>query len=184
TAVAWAVALRNHHGPTALALTRQKVPQIERQDFESVKDLEKGAYIIYEPEGGKIDVILIATGSEVHIALESAKALAEKGIAARVVSFPSHELFENQPREYKDKILPPNILNRVTIEAASPMSWYRYAGTYGLVIGLDRFGASAPYKVIAKELGFTSEAVTERVLNYLDERKLCSGKNADGKAIS
>ena len=97
------------------------------------------------------------------MAAGAAKMLAEKNIMARVVSFPSHALFEQQPREYKENILPPNIANRVVIEAASPMSWYRYAGPYGLIIGLERFGASAPYKVIARELGYTPEAVAERV---------------------
>ncbi|MBI2844287.1 MAG: transketolase [Armatimonadetes bacterium] len=171
TAVAWAAALKNRHGPTALALTRQKVPLIERQDPESVRDLEKGAYIISDPAEGGIDVILMATGSELHVAVEAAKMLAEQGVGGRVVSFPSHAFFERQPREYKEKILPPSIPNRVTIEAAASMSWYRYAGTYGLVIGLDRFGASAPYKVIAEQLGFTPDKVARRVLDYLYERK-------------
>jgi len=168
TAVAWAVALKNHDSPTALALTRQKLPQIASQ---SVRDLEKGAYVVSDPEDGKIDVILMATGSELHVAVGTAAMLKEKGIGARVVSFPSHRLFERQPREYKERVLPPEIANRVTIEAASPMSWYRYAGPYGLIIGLDRFGASAPGKVVAKELGFTPDAVTERVLGYLEGRK-------------
>ncbi|MDO8587602.1 MAG: transketolase [Armatimonadota bacterium] len=171
TAVAWAVALQNQDGPTAIALTRQKVPRIERQNPESVRDLAKGAYVVSDPEGGTIDVILIATGSEVHLAVGAAAMLKEKGIGARVVSFPSHSLFERQPAEYKDRILPPRVSNRVTIEAASPMSWYRYAGPHGLIIGLERFGASAPYKTIAKELGFTPEAVAERVLRYLEGRE-------------
>jgi transketolase len=170
TAVAWAAALKNHHGPTALALTRQKLPPIDRQFPDGVKDLERGAYVVSDPEG-PMDVILIATGSELHHATGAAKMLKDQGIGARVVSFPSHALFERQPKEYKDRILPPSIRNRVTIEAASPMSWYRYAGPYGLIIGLDRFGVSAPYKVIAKELGFTPEAITERVVKYLEERK-------------
>lgn len=171
TAVAWAVALKNHHGPTAFALTRQKLPQIERANPDSAKDLEKGAYVISDPTGSGIDVILIATGSELHLAVESAKMLAEKEIGARVVSFPSHALFEKQPREYKDKILPPKIANRVVIEAASPVSWFRYAEPYGLIIGLDHFGVSAPYKVIAQQWGYTPEAVTERVAEYLQFRK-------------
>lgn len=171
TAVAWAVALKNHHGPTALSLTRQKVPQIERKNPDSAKDLEKGAYVIYESGDEKNDLILIATGSEVHVAIGAAKILEEQGISSRVVSFPSHALFERQPREYKEQVLPPEIANRVIIEAASPMSWYRYAGPYGLIIGLDRFGASAPYNAIAKEFGYTPEAVAEKVQNYLRGRK-------------
>lgn len=171
TAVAWAVALKNHHGPTALALTRQKVPQIERANPESAKDLVKGAYIISDPPNGKIDVILMATGSEVHLATGAARMLADKGIGARVVSFPSQELFQEQPREYKERIIPPDIQNRVTIEAASPETWYRYAGPFGMVVGLDHFGKSAPYKAIMKEYGFTPEAITDRVVKYLEERK-------------
>ena len=175
TAVAWAAALKNHSGPTAFALTRQKLPQIQRQNPDSVKDLERGAYVISDPPDG-IDLILIATGSEVHVAVGAAAMLAEKGVRARVVSFPSHRFFDEQPRDYKDKILPPEVANRVVIEAASPMSWYRYAGPYGLIIGLDRFGASAPYKVIAKELGYTPEAVRDRVMEYLELRKKEPGR--------
>jgi transketolase len=170
TAVAWAVALKNHNGPTALALTRQKLPQIDRKAGQSAIELEKGAYVISDPDG-KIDLILIATGSELHVAVEAAAMLKEKGIGVRVVSFPSQRLFDKQTRDYKEKILPPNVQNRVVIEAASPMSWYRYAGPYGLIIGLDRFGESAPYKVIAEKLGFTPEAVTDLVLDYLEERQ-------------
>ena len=169
TAVAWAVALKNRNHPTALILTRQKLPPIERQNPDSAKDLEKGAYVVSDPEG-KIDLILISNGSELQLATGAAAMLKEKGIAARVVSFPSHDLFEKQPKEYRDKILPPDVVNRVTIEAAASMSWYRYAGPQGLVIGIDRFGASAPYKVIAKELGFTVEAITAQVEKYLEDR--------------
>jgi transketolase len=170
TAVAWSVALKNHHGPTALVLTRQKLPQIKRDDIESVRNVERGAYVVHEAEG-KIDLILIATGSELHVAIGAAERLKEQGIDVRVVSFPSHALFEKQSREYKDQILPPNMRNRVVIEAASPESWYRYAGPWGMIIGIDHFGSSAPYKVIAKELGFTPEAVAERVTHYLNERE-------------
>ncbi|MCL5102516.1 MAG: transketolase [Armatimonadetes bacterium] len=169
TAVAWAAALKNHHRPTALALTRQKLPPIARQN--SARGLEKGAYVISDPKNGEPNLILMATGSEVQIAVEAAKMLEEKGVRPRVVSFPSQAFFEHQPRDYKDRILPPNILNRVVIEAASPMSWYRYAGPYGLIIGLDRFGASAPFKVIAEQLGFTPEAVTQGVMDYMELRK-------------
>ncbi len=170
TAVAWSVAIANHHGPTAIALTRQKLPQIKRADPESVRGVERGAYVVREPEGA-IEVILIATGSELHVALAAADELANRQINARLVSFPSHALFERQPREYKESILPTNVQNRVIIEAASPMSWYRYAGPWGMIIGIDHFGSSAPYKAIAKELGFTPEAVTERVVAYLEARR-------------
>ena len=133
-------------------------------------DLAQGAYVISDPNG-KIDLIIMATGSELHVAAAAAKMLAEHGIGARVVSFPCHSFFEHQPREYKDKVLPPEVANRVAVEAGSPISWYRYVGPFGLVIGLERFGASAPYKVIAEQLGFTPEAVTDRILVYLDGRE-------------
>lgn len=171
TAVAWAVALRNHQGPTALALTRQKVAQVERRSPQEAKGLERGAYIVHDPGPARVDLILIASGSEVHVAMGAADLLGEKGVGARVVSFPSHALFERQPRDYKESVLPPEVANRVVLEAASPLSWYRYAGPYGLIIGLDRFGASAPYKTIAMELGYTPETVTRRVLDYLDLRR-------------
>lgn len=171
TAVAWAVALQNHHGPTAFALTRQKLPPIKRQNPDSVKDLAKGAYVVSDPESGTIDVILIATGSEVQVAVKSAAMLAEKGVSARVVSFPCHELFESQAAEYKERILPSDISNRIVIEAASPESWYRYAGPFGLIIGLDHFGSSAPYKALTEHLGYTPEAVTQRVADYLELRR-------------
>lgn len=170
TAVAWAVALKNHHGPTAFALTRQKVPPIERQNPDSVFNLERGAYVISDPDGD-IELILIATGSELQLAAGASKILAEMGICARVVSFPSHALFEKQPREYKESILPPKVMNRVIIETASPVTWYRYAGPYGLILGLDRFGASAPYKAIAEHFGYTVDGVTKNVLKYLETRK-------------
>ncbi len=175
TAVAWAVALKNH-GPTAFALTRQKVPPIQRQDPQSVRDLEKGAYVISGPDPGKIDLILIATGSEVHIAVGAAKMLEEKGLGVRVVSFPSFAAFNRQPREYKEMILPPDVLNRVAVEAASPMSWYRWVGPYGLIIGLERFGVSAPAKVIAEHFGYTPQRITDRVMEYLELRKNDPGK--------
>jgi transketolase len=171
TAVAWAVALQNSGGPTALILTRQKVPQIQRQNSDSVKDSAKGAYVISDPSDGKIDVVVMATGSELQLAVGAAAALKEQGIGARVVSVPSIELLERQSCEYREEILLPQVANRVAIEAASPISWYRYVGPQGMVIGLDHFGASAPYKVIAKELGFTTEAVTDRILKYMGKTK-------------
>lgn len=169
TAVAWSVALKNHHGPTALALSRQKLPQIARIRPEDAIDLEKGAYIIADSDA-KPDVILIATGSEVHLAQRAAEMLKDHKIAARVVSFPSHALFERQPKDYKDTIFPPNIQSRVVIEAASPESWYRYGGPNGLFICLDRFGLSAPLKSIQEALGYTPEAVAKRVVEYVREQ--------------
>lgn len=171
TAVAWAVALKNHNSPTALALTRQKVPPIERQNPNSVLDLAKGAYIIYTSPINSIDLILMASGSELQLATAAAKMLSEKGIGARVVSFPCQTLFDRQSRDYIESVLLPDVANRVAIEAAASLSWYRYVGPYGLIIGIDKFGASAPYKVIAEKLGFTPDLVTARILDYLELRK-------------
>lgn len=171
TAVAWAVALKNDHGPTAFALTRQKLPPIYRRDPNSVLDLEKGAYVITDGPEEEAELIIMATGSEVHIAVGAAELLGEKNVRARVVSFPSHALFEKQSRNYKDVVLPPKVVNRVAIEAASPMSWYRWVGPYGLIIAIDHFGVSAPYKVIAEHYGFTPELVTRRILDYLEARR-------------
>ena len=171
TAVAWAVALKNHNSPTALALTRQRVPPIERQNPNSVLDLAKGAYIIYTPPINSIDLILMASGSELQLATAAAKMLSEKGIGARVVSFPCQTLFDRQSRDYIESVLLPDVANRVAIEAAASLSWYRYVGPYGLIIGIDKFRASAPYKVIAEKLGFTPDLVTARILDYLELRK-------------
>jgi transketolase len=112
-------------------------------------------------------VLLIATGSEVHLALEARELLAEKGVAARVVSMPSWELFDAQPASYREAVLPPQVTARLAIEAGVTMGWARYVGPASKVLGLDRFGASAPYEVLLEKFGFTAEAVVERVLNLL-----------------
>ncbi|MGC8863511.1 MAG: transketolase [Armatimonadota bacterium] len=164
TAIAWSVALENKNGPTALALTRQNVDPVN-DDPAKAKGLRRGAYVVRDVD--KIDVILIATGSEVGTAAGAAELLGAKGIGARVVSMPSTELFDAQEDSYKDAVLPPNITKRVVIEAASPFGWCKYAGDEGLVIGMERFGASAPYKVLAEKFGFTPEAVAARVAQYL-----------------
>lgn len=170
TAMAWSAALKNNTGPTALVLTRQKVPQIERSNPESVLNAEKGAYIVSDDTTGPLDLIIMATGSELQLATKAADMLQDEGLRIRVVSFPSQELFAKQSKEYRDSVLPSNVSNRVTIEAGASLSWYRYAGPFGLIIGLDRFGASAPYRRIAKELDFTPEAVARRIIQYLDFR--------------
>ncbi len=166
TAVAWAVALERKNGPTALALTRQNVDPINDSPHKA-KGLRKGAYIVRNPH--RVDVILIATGSEVGTTLQASQILADNGIEARVVSMPSMELFEEQDQSYKDLVLPPAVKKRVVIEAASPFGWCKYAGDEGLVIGIDRFGASAPYKVLAEKFGFTPEAVAKKVEEYLTQ---------------
>ncbi len=154
TAQAWQVALEHKSGPVALALTRQKLPVFDPAPMA----VEKGAYILRDASGTP-DVILIATGSEVALAMDAADALAADGIGARVVSMPSWELFAAQPQSYRDSVLPPTVTARVAIEAGVTLGWERWVGSHGRVIGLDRFGASAPANVLFEQFGFTVENV-------------------------
>ena len=167
TAVAWRVALEHRGGPVALALTRQKLPVLDRTTLASADLLRRGAYVLTDAGNGQPDIILIATGSEVQLALEARQRLAARGIGARVVSMPSWELFEQQPDSYRDEVLPPSVTARLAIEAASPHGWHRYVGTMGAVIGMTRYGASAPYHVLMEQFGFTADNVTSRALALL-----------------
>ncbi len=164
TLVAWAVALENKTGPTALALTRQNLDPVN-DDPMKAKGLRKGAYVVRDAED--FDVILIGTGSEVGTAIGASEILAAKGIKCRVVSMPSMALFEAQDKAYKDSVLPPAAKMRVSVEAASPFGWCKYVGDEGISIAMNRFGASAPYKVLAEKFGFTPEAVAAKVEEYL-----------------
>ncbi len=166
TAAAWRVALERREGPTALALTRQKLPILAETARDAAETVARGAYVLADAPGA-IDVILIATGSEVHLALAARKLLAEKGIAARVVSMPSWELFDAQEPAYREWVLPPQVTARLAIEAGVTLGWEKYVGPAGGVIGLDRFGASAPYKVLMEQFGFTPQAVAKRVVELL-----------------
>jgi transketolase len=156
------VAISRQDGPTALAVTRQKVPFIDRERFAPASGVAMGAYILSEAAGGAPDVILMASGSEVRIALDAQEALSALGIPSRVVSAPSLELFAQQPLTYRDRVLPPTVTRRIAIEAAHPVSWYRWVGDEGEVIGLERFGSSAPYQRIYQELGLTSDHLVTR----------------------
>lgn len=167
TAVAWRVAIEHRHGPTALALTRQKLPVFDRTKYASAEGLTKGAYVMSESPTGNIDVILIATGSEVAVAIEAQDALTKEGIGARVVSLPSWELFDAQPQAYRDEVLPPAVTARVAIETGVSFGWERYVGSGGVVIGLDRFGASAPVQVLMEKFGFTAGNVVTQVKRVL-----------------
>ena len=167
TAVAWRVALEHRGGPVALALTRQKLPVLDRTTLASADLLRRGAYVLTDASNGQPDIILIATGSEVQLALEARQRLAARGIGARVVSMPSWELFEQQPDSYRDEVLPPSVTARLAIEAASPHGWHRYVGSMGTVIGMTRYGASAPYHVLMEQFGFTADNVTSRALALL-----------------
>jgi transketolase len=167
TAEAWRAAIQRRKGPVALALTRQALPILEETAGKAREGLPRGAYVLADPPDGDPEILLIATGSEVSLALEANKELAEKGIRARVVSMPSWELFDEQPREYRDAVLPPAIRKRLAIEAAAPIGWHKYVGLEGQIHGVERFGASAPYKDLAQAYGFTPEAVVERVVGMV-----------------
>jgi len=167
TAIAWRVALENNHGPTALALTRQKLPVFDRSRYASAEGLTRGAYVMSESPTGRIDAIIIATGSEVSVAVEAQDKLAAQDIGARVVSMPSWGLFEKQPQAYRDEVLPPAIHARLAIEAGVTLGWEKYVGEKGDVIGIDRYGSSAPVQVVMEKLGFTAANAVERVMKML-----------------
>lgn len=167
TAVAWRVALANAHGPTALALTRQKLPVFDRTKYASAEGVAKGGYILSDSPTGNVDVILIATGSEVAVIVEAQDALAAEGIGARVVSLPSWELFDLQPQEYREQVLPPGVTARLAVEAGVSFGWERYVGGQGAVIALDRFGASAPVQVLMEKFGFTASNVAAKAKQLL-----------------
>jgi transketolase len=166
-AVAWRVAIERKDGPVALALTRQGLPILDREKYAPAEGLAKGAYVLADSRGKLPEVILIASGSEVSITVEAYEKLTAEGVAARVVSMPSWDLFEKQPKAYRDEVFPPGVTARLAVEAAAPLGWERYVGTKGVVIGLNRFGASAPYKVIAEKLGFTAANVVARAKELL-----------------
>jgi transketolase len=161
TVEAWRVALLHTYGPVGLVLTRQKIPVLDRAKLASASGLAQGAYILAEAGTFPPEVILIATGSEVSLALDAHARLAGDGIRSRVVSMPCWELFDAQPQSYRDMVLPPSVRARVSIEAASPFGWERYVGPEGAIIGVTGFGASAPGAFVMREFGFTPEHVVE-----------------------
>ena len=167
TSEAWRFAVA-HDGPVALLFTRQGVPVIDRIKYAPASGLAKGAYVLADAEGTP-DVILIATGSEVSLALEAREILIKEGVDARVVSMPSWELFEAQPQEYKESVLLPEVAARLAIEAGVTLGWDRYVGLQGAVHGIDHFGASAPYKVLMEQWGFTGPAIARHALELLAE---------------
>jgi transketolase len=168
TAEAWRQAIQNTNGPTALVLTRQNVPTLDRKKSNPASGLGRGGYVVNKLEGKKPEIILIGTGSELSLALEAAAQLETQGKTVQVVSLPSWELFDRQPQSYRDEVLPPAVKVRVSIEAGSPQGWERYVGDQGRIIGLDHFGASAPYKVLYRQFGITAERVVEEALKNID----------------
>jgi transketolase len=166
TAAAWSIAMSRKNAPTAFALTRQKLPAVKRDASFDPKSVLRGAYIAQDAPGGKPDVVIIATGSEVQLAIGARERLEKAGKKVRVVSAPCLEVFEKQDAAYRDSVIPSNA-RRVSIEAGITLPWRRWIGDNGLAIGIDRFGASAPDKVLAEKFGFTVDAVTDRVTAWL-----------------
>jgi transketolase len=156
-----------HHQPVALVLTRQDVPVLDRSRYASAEGLRRGGYVIADPPDAEPALILIATGSEVALALAAYEELIADGVAARVVSLPSWYLFDQQPTEYRDEVLPPAITARVSIEEASTLGWDRYVGPEGAMIGMHTFGSSAPLKDVTRKYGFVPERVVETAKELL-----------------
>jgi transketolase len=168
TAVAWRVAIETRDRPVALILTRQHVPTLNRSEFASADGLRRGAYILADPPQGHPHMILIASGSEVGLIVAARQALQELNISVRLVSMPSWELFEAQSQDYRDSVLPPSVHARLAVEAGVTQGWHRYVGDQGDVIGVDRFGASAPGPVVMHEYGFTVDHVCAQARALLE----------------
>jgi transketolase len=167
---AWKVAIGHKGSPVTLALTRQKVPVLDRTKMASAENLSKGAYVLVQ-SGKNQEVILMASGSEVSLAVDAFNILDSEGIASRVVSFPSWELFELQSNEYKESVLPKSVKARISIEAGVKQGWEKYLGDYGEAISIEKFGASAPYEIIFREYGFTKEAIVQKAKELISNLK-------------
>ena len=177
----WRAVLPLQHEPVALALTRQKLPTLDRTRYASAAGLARGGYVLADPPDGRPpEAILIATGSEVHLALEAADELQAEGIAIRVVSLPCWELFERQPQAYRDEVLPPSVLARVAVEQAATLGWERYVGSSGAVLGMRSFGASAPLPALQARFGFTSTALAGLARQQLEQMRTPHANQGNG----
>jgi transketolase len=166
TTYAWRIALERKGGPVALALSRQKVPTLDRSEVASAEGVLRGAYTLWQSGAGEPDLILIATGSEVGVALAAAKLL--EGENVRVVSMPCWELFAEQPADYRDEVLPPTVRARLSVEAGVSLGWERWVGDAGDAVAIDRFGAAAPGTEVLERLGFTPERIADRARMLLE----------------
>jgi transketolase len=180
--VAWQVAIERTHGPTALIFSRQKLPVFDQTKLQSAQGVRKGAYTLLDAADGAPEVLLLATGSEVALALEAHAELAKQGTRARVVSFASWELFEAQPQEYRDSVLPPSVSARLSIEAGVGMGWHRWVGERGDIMSIEHFGASAPYKEIYKHFGLTVGDAVARAQKLLGRGGASGGEEVPGHA--
>jgi transketolase len=166
----WKIIAPLRHQPVALVLTRQAVPTLDRNKYASAAGTAKGAYVLADAADGRPDVILMATGSEVSLCIEAYEKLKAEGIKARVVSMPSWEIFEQEGAAYKESVLPSSVTARVSVEMASTFGWDRYVGAKGRMIGMHRFGASAPLKDLLKFFGFTADAVVAEARKAISEK--------------
>jgi transketolase len=157
----WRIVTALRHEPAVLILSRQALPTLDRSTFAPASGLARGGYVLAEADGGRADVILIATGSEVQLALAARQELQAEGIGTRVVSLPCWELFDRQSQDYRDQVLPPSVKARVAVEQASTLGWDRYVGDGGAVVGMHTFGASAPLKQLLAKFGFTPDQVVQ-----------------------
>jgi len=163
TVAAWQLALEREDGPVALLLSRQNIPTLDRSEVASADGVAQGGYVLWDSEDGQTpELILISTGAEVPTTLHAAQELAKGGTNVRVVSMPCIELFEAQAQEYRDEVLPPSVTARLSVEPGATAGWWKWVGLQGDVLGLDRFGASAPGTTVLEKLGFTSEHIAER----------------------
>jgi transketolase len=169
TAEAWRAAVLNNRGPTALVLSRQKLPVLDRTQYAPAGGLRQGAYVLWQSNeaGREPKMILMGTGSEVHVALQAGRSLASEGHLVRVVSMPSWELFDAQPPEYRESVLPSTVLTRVAVEAGLRMGWEHYVGLGGTTIGMDGFGASAPAEILYEKFGITAEKTAQAARDLL-----------------
>jgi transketolase len=167
-AEAWRLAMEQRHEPSALVLTRQDIPVLDRERYAPAEGLRRGGYVLADSAEGEPEVILIGTGSEVHLAVAAFEELSGEGVRARVVSLPSWHLFDSQPEDYRESVLPAAVTRRVAVEQASTLGWDRYVGPRGRIIGMRTFGASAPLKEVLRKFGFTPEAVVEAARALLD----------------
>jgi transketolase len=164
---AWRLAISRRDGPTALALTRQTLPTLDREVFTSASGLQRGAYILADLGEGLPEIILMASGSEVSLIIEAGKRLAAEGVNVRLISFPSWELFAAQDQEYKDSVLMPNVQARLSIEAGISQGWDRWVGDRGTILSIERYGASAPYETIYEKFGLSVENVIDHAKGLL-----------------
>src|SRR5258707_8017835 len=163
--------LKLRHQPAALALSRQPLPTLDRNKYASASGVARGAYVLADAPGGNPEVILIGSGSEVSLCVDAHEELVAEGIRSRVVSMPSWDIFEQQSREYQDRVLAPGVTARVAVEQASTLGWERYVGRSGRVIGMKTFGASAPLKELQRKFGFEPERITQIAKELLGKTK-------------